>query len=349
MKCKALLRDGYWLDPPGSTLDGALPFRNWQPRGCMLHDYTSKDVSSCLGSRRLVFAGDSTIRQVFWATAKKLDVKGAEWDLATAEKHADLKFQRFGVELEFVWDPYLNSSRLEQVLKLHRETEMWYEEAAHLPQEHKMGVAVILVGAGLWHAHRLEAAPLEEFSIAINRTISFMRPNYIRKPAGGLLEGIDESSPTQDLLLLAPVESPWYERLQAARAETITPEKVDTLNEYLFRQQLFSEKQTRPEILWSNSLMTLNQPAAFDDSGLHVVDNVAARRADILLNLRCNAVMAAKGKYPFDRTCCSSYSRPGWVQWSLLFGGIVSLPILASLSSTGNLLLPATLSEASLP
>ena len=297
----------------------------------MLHDYTTKEISACLGSRKLVFAGDSTIRQIFWATAKKLDVKGAEWDLATAEKHVDLKFQRFDVELEFVWDPFLNSSRLGEVLELQRETERWHEEASSLPREQKIGVATVLIGAGLWHARRLETAPLEDFSYAVNRTLSFMRPNFIRNPS----YSIDESSPTHDLLLLTPVESPLYEKLQPARAETITPEKINALNEYLYRRQLSSGKQTSPEILWSHSLMTLNQPAAFDESGLHVVENVAARRADILLNLRCNAVMAAKGKYPFDRTCCSSYSRPGWVQLSFLIGTALILPVLHFLSSIG--------------
>ena len=306
----------------------------------MLHDYTSKEASSCLRSRRLVFAGDSTIRQIFWAVAKKLDVKGAEWELASAEKHADLKFERFSVELEFIWDPFLNSSRLEQVLKLHRETEATY--AVQSPQKQQPGAAIILVGGGLWHARRLEAAPLGEFSHAINQTFSYIRLNFIHQPGGGLLKSIDEASPRQDLLLIEPVETPLYGKLTPARVETITPDKIRALNHFLLHQQISADKQASPEILWSHARMTYNQPAAFDESALHVVDNVAARRADVLLNLRCNAVMAAKGVYPFDRTCCSSYSRPGWVQWSLIIGGTLIFPALASLTSTGNHSLPTS-------
>ena len=285
----------------------------------MLHDYTSKEVSSCLKSRKLVFAGDSTIRQIFWAVAKKLDVKGAEWELATAEKHADLKFERFNIQLEFIWDPFLNSSRLEKVLELHHETEASY--AVQPEQKQGPGAAIILVGGGLWHAHRLEAAPLEDFSRAINQTLSYMRPNFIRQPEGGLLKSIDEASPRKDLLLIEPVETPLFDKLTPARTETITPEKIRVLNQFLFHQQVSAGKQAGPEILWSHARMTYDQPTAFDESALHVAENVAARRADVLLNLRCNAVVAARGGYPFDRTCCSAYSRLEWVQWSLIVGG----------------------------
>ena len=33
----------------------------------------------------------------------------------------------------------------------------------------------------------------------------------------------------------------------------------------------------------------------YEESGLHVVDNVAHRKADVLLNVRCNADATSKG------------------------------------------------------
>jgi hypothetical protein len=67
-RCKALLRTGRWLDPPDEN-GSRKPFVNWQPDGCMLRKYTPADIHQCMEGRHMVFSGDSTTRQVFWAMA----------------------------------------------------------------------------------------------------------------------------------------------------------------------------------------------------------------------------------------------------------------------------------------
>lgn len=66
-KCKALFEKGKLLDTPSSLSS------NWQPRGCMLYNYQSNDIQSCLREQTVVFIGDSTTRQVFLALARKLN------------------------------------------------------------------------------------------------------------------------------------------------------------------------------------------------------------------------------------------------------------------------------------
>ncbi len=68
-RCRALIQDGTWLDPPGQN-GTRWPYHNWQPRGCRLRQYSKSDIHQCLEHRHMVFSGDSTTRQVFWAMGR---------------------------------------------------------------------------------------------------------------------------------------------------------------------------------------------------------------------------------------------------------------------------------------
>ena len=75
-KCLSTLAQGRWLDPPDPDTD-AHTFTNWQAPGCLLRKYRAKDILACLSEQQIVYIGDSTVRQLYWATARKLD---AEYD-----------------------------------------------------------------------------------------------------------------------------------------------------------------------------------------------------------------------------------------------------------------------------
>ena len=330
-KCKAVIHNGRWLDP-GNQFDNKRSLEKWQPPGCLLHDYTAKDISSCLNSRRIVFVGDSTIRQIFWATAKKLDADEAGDELEKAEKHGDQNFLGAGVNLQFVWDPFLNSTRLEDELYAYRNPDDQFDSKEAKEAE---GAALLLVGGGLWHVRNIEVAPLKHFRDSIDHIVSFMRPILGVSTPLSTWDRAFTYPGSKDLLLLAPVQVPFYESLSPARAVSVTPEKIIPMNEYL--QQLSTYQGA--EVLWSYALMTSQRRRAYEESGIHVVESVANRKADILLNLRCNA---GRRMYPFDRTCCSNYSQPGWVQWLLLllFLGVLPLVTLMTFKGTVRSLSP---------
>ena len=296
-----------------------------------MHEYKENELAACLQFKRLVFIGDSTTRQIFWATAKKLDDDGARDGMGAAQKHADLEFRRNGVVLEFIWDPYLNSSRLHEELEAYRST-------SHVPTENDVkqreSAALILVGGGLWFARHVHVNTLREFRDSIDSIVPYMNPPT--EAASTVAERpFTRNHVSKNLLLVAPVQVPKYDFLSPSRSETITAEKIDAMNGYL--QQL-SEFQGA-DVVWSFYLMTRGQRAAYEQSGLHVVDNVAGRKADILLNLRCNAE-AANGiggqGYPYDRTCCGNYRRLGWVQWTGLIGTLLILPLLLWITRAGS-------------
>ncbi|KAL3424777.1 Cas1p-like protein [Phlyctema vagabunda] len=322
-KCGALLNKGEWLDPALAS-GSERPFQNWQPPGCMMHEYRKDDIKKCFQKRRLVFVGDSTTRQIYWATAQKMDFQKAQHEMESLldsdEKHVDLKFESDGVTVEFIWDPWMNSTGLDHELKHFRP----YATAAEVAKGEDESAGLILLGApGLWYARHGQENYFRDFKETVDRVIPYMDHNRADSPTERQFPAGDVSP---NFLLLAPIQVPWYPSLSPSREATMTPEKIDLMNDYL--QQVSAHSNA--DIVWSYSLMTWSGRGEYEESGLHVVENVAHRKADVLLNLRCNADAASKG-YPFNRSCCTNYSRPGFHQWLIILAGMLVIPILSFL------------------
>lgn len=294
-----------------------------------MHEYKAKDISACLQSRRVIYVGDSTTRQIFWATAKKLDKEAAEDSMLAAEKHGDLSFTSAGVQVEFIWDPFLNSSKLHEELVAYRDV---LGDTRSDTSSGTDSAALILIGAGLWHARHVEVSPLKVFQDAVDSIMPFMSPTANDVVVGAAPQPFVRKHGARNLLLFAPVQVPLYESLSPSRAASIVSEKIKPMNDYLQQLSVYQGA----DVVWSYSLMTRREKFAYEESGLHVVENVANRKADVLLNLRCNAEAANSGRYPFDRTCCSNYRRPGWVQWAVLVAGLGLLPLVTMITSKGR-------------
>ncbi|PQE02959.1 CAS1 domain-containing protein [Rutstroemia sp. NJR-2017a BVV2] len=317
-KCGALLNKGQWLDA-GPRWSSRKPFQNWQPPGCILHEYKRKDIQECFKNRRVVFVGDSTTRQIFWAVAKKMDQERAEEEMTELldldQKHKDLEFSSGGVTVQFVWDPWLNSTGLDKELKN-------FNANPRPGAKTDESASLLLLGApGLWYARHGQENYFKEFRESIEHVIPFMDHARGDSPILPGARPFPSTNKSPNFLLLAPVQVPWYQALSPSREETITPEKIDLMNDYL--QQVSAHSDA--DIVWSFSLMTWAGRGEYEESGLHVVDNVAHRKADVLLNLRCNADAVERG-YPYDRTCCNNYRQPNVIQWSIVLTGMLLLP-----------------------
>ncbi|MCJ1469028.1 hypothetical protein MMC07_007660 [Pseudocyphellaria aurata] len=323
--CGALLNLGHWLDSPESG-QLAQPFQNWQPPGCMMHEYDGTDMFTCLKFRNIVFIGDSTIRSIFWATAKKLDKKAADEEKRITEKHIDLSFTRAHVTVEFIWDPFLNSSKLQQHLVSHRNS--WDLEKHEL--NGNATAAVLMVGGGLWHIRHTDSTSLRDFKASMENVMSSMALGDSRAPNSGSSKRIQARPIARNLVVIAPVQIPLYESLcPAVEVEgRITPARVDPLNDHL--RKISTHKGAT--VAWSYALMTQNEDSAYRDGGIHVVDAVARQKADVLLNMRCNAELTRVKGYPMDKTCCNRYPGLNWVQAIILIGPLVALPLIILLS-----------------
>ncbi|KAH8815738.1 10 TM acyl transferase domain found in Cas1p-domain-containing protein [Xylogone sp. PMI_703] len=329
-KCAALLNKGQWLDE-GSRWRSPKPFQHWQPPGCTMHEYERDDIKNCFQKRRIVFIGDSTTRQIYWAVARKLDSRRAEkefmatLDLEPVQQQKALEFVSDGVTVRFIWDPWLNSTRLDYELREFRPDPL---KSPIEEDEYEDSAGVILLGApGLWNARHGGKNYMKNFKEAIDHVVPYM--DHPREPEQ---DGFSTSTrftsrlTPPNLLLLAPVQDPLYTALTPSREATITPEKIDQMNDFL--QQASANSQA--DVVWSYSLMTWASRAAYEESGLHVISSVARQRADVLLNLRCNVATAATG-YAFDGTCCTHYSPVDGTQSFLILMGLIVLPGLALL------------------
>jgi hypothetical protein len=286
----------------------------------MLHNYVKEDIKDCLAGRRLVFIGDSTTRQVFWATAEKLNSESSRNRTTEVfesdRKHTDLEIVSDEVTLKFIWDPWLNSSALDRELQLFNVKSSPRDTSA----------ASILLGApGLWYARSDQDNFMKNFRDAVDRVIPYMDhvPQNLSMP-----DTFASRKSSPNLLLLAPIQVPRYESLSSQREETITPDKIDQMNDYLQQSSAYSNA----DIVWSYSRMTSASSYEYQTDGLHVIENVAARKADVLLNLRCNDKAAIRA-LPFDRTCCSDYGRPTDIQLAILLISLVVAPTIFILRS----------------
>ena len=304
--CQRLLTKGRWLGSYESPSRSVL--NNWQPAGCMLHEYKAGDITTCLAARKVTFIGDSTIRQIYWALTRKLDAQVTGDRNPAPKLHDDLTFHTADVTVEFVWDPFLNSTALNRHLLGLRHA---IDDTSLAERSTTPAIPILLVGGGLWHARHLGPESLKQFRRSIDRIALGLSP-----ATAITLLPTSWDQPDRNLVVLAPVQPPLYNRLSVSRAISMTPIKVEALNSYL--RQLPAHQLSH--VAWSFTEMTHERNSTFDKDGLHVVESVARQKADVLLNLGCNSLLHQKQGYPFDKTCCSTYPKLRWIQKSMLIG-----------------------------
>ncbi|KAF5611645.1 o-acetyltransferase CAS1 [Fusarium subglutinans] len=333
-RCQPLLgsngRYGSWINTPNENGSRA-PFTNWQPEGCMLHHYTPDDIKQCMGDRPLLFSGDSTVRQVYWAMARLLDRKMAVELRENTDLPSNYIFNLNGVELRSIWNPYLETSAFASQLEvfskkkhgLHEERlQHWNQENHGLYSEtHDEVPGLVLLGAGAWFALRqFNHVSYPSFKSALDNITQILHlenlPDFGTAPMDA--QGIG------DEVFIAPAKPPDYDLLPKWRkaAKGYQRGELEALNEYLYSQ----EDKHHLRLLRSFPALSYQQPETMVDiteTGMHVIDSVAEMKANILLNLRCNAKLDRKIGHPFTRTCCTDYGQRSWAHSIMLWSTFV--------------------------
>ncbi|KAM0284430.1 hypothetical protein ACHAQH_002006 [Verticillium albo-atrum] len=292
-----------------------------------MHTYLADDVKSCLGGRRLVFVGDSTTRQLFWAALRRLDMETYEREARTfavaADRSVNLSFLVHHVQLDFVWDPWLNSTTLFGQLSRFRSHPGTADYEKLAKQESRDSPAVIILGTpGLSAARNADSRYLGAFSEGINTVMHYLRGDIESSVLLPTAKAQAAYSKLPNMVLLTPVQVPAYDKLSFSRSEKITPDKIKAMNWNLEH----SDTLDQSHVTWSYNLMTEGTANAYDDDGFHVLDRVADWRLNIVLNARCNAGLARSGSPRNKITCCVPYSSPTRVQSLLLGLSLLSLP-----------------------
>ncbi|KAG1757657.1 10 TM acyl transferase domain found in Cas1p-domain-containing protein [Suillus lakei] len=308
LHCNSLLTRGTWLDEN---------HRNWQPDGCMLHVYQSKDTTPCLASRRVVFIGDSVTRSLYFHFMHIVDPKLPNYPPDDDHKHSNYSFtSESAATLDFFWDPYLNTSGTLSLVH------------GHLPS---LGVddrpAMLVLGSGLWYlryAHTTGGLSAWEANME------------------SLLESVSavQTKPADEVVML-PVEDIVHSKLSPERAETMHSSDVDAMNSDLHHRinpspGIYSIFSSSPAALPVSLPLVFNKMLddASTQDGLHFSDDIVKAHANVLLNLRCNNVWPKTS--PFDKTCCRAYPSPSFLQLAILAAVVVYGPTMWYLAYTRN-------------
>jgi hypothetical protein len=268
----------------------------WLAPGCDSRPYGVDEINSCFNHSRVVIAGDASVQGLFWSIA--LAVDGRVKRQGAVE--SNLRYSNPNLELQYLYDPFLNGSELLSTLEAYRD-------------EKPSGPSIMVVGTGRWHAAN---DAVQEFAGAIDRVAGVAHSSDTHVSLGK--KPLSAKHGPGDLLLFAPLQQPYSDH-------PLTDPKLDTyrqLNGHL--QQRFDEGAI--DVTWAFTQMTEGRRDKLIKDGPAVVDEVSRKQAEVVLALRCNAKIAAKGHFPNTRTCCANWREPNWIQTGFLMSALAVLP-----------------------
>ncbi|KAH7349889.1 Cas1p-like protein [Plectosphaerella cucumerina] len=294
-------------------------------------------MRACLLGRRIVFVGDSTIQQLYWAALRRLDPsigRKAHEDYVTLEdQYVDLSKTIDGVRVDFVWDPWLNATdRLGQLAYFRHQPDTPESEAL-ARMEDKHSPAIIVLGSpSLWPVLKEEEEYLQLFGDGINTVLPWLRVSIdemtmLPKRQVTAMARPASSMPSDEIsnsVFLIPVLSPNWESLSYAMKLIMNPEKISRMNWNLRNSDAIDQSY----IPWGFEAMTAGFEDAYLEDGIHVSQLVVDQRLTNLLNARCNAGLPIHGASS-QATCCTPYPDPSKMQRLLLSMAVMGLPWLA--------------------
>jgi hypothetical protein len=268
----------------------------WLAPGCDSRPYGVDEINSCFNHSRVVIAGDASVQGLFWSIALAVDGRVKR----QGPVESNLRYSNPNLELQYLYDPFLNGSELLSTLEAYR------DEKSDSP-------SIMVVGTGRWHAVN-DAA--QEFAGAIDRVAgiahsSDTRVSLRKKPLSG------KHGPG-DLLLFAPLQQPYSDHPTTDPKHTTYRQ----INGHL--RQRYDKGAI--DVMWAFTQMTEGRRDKMIKGGPAVIDEVSRKQAEIILALRCNAKIAAKGNFPNTRTCCANWRQPNWIQTGFLMLTLAVLP-----------------------
>ena len=223
-----------------------------------------------------------------------------------------------GIRMLQIWNPFLQTGPQNPDLTM--QLELFQQERLHpVPIKDQKSAGLIMLGAGSWFAlDHYQGEALERFQRAMNNVTDIIHHQDF--PFFGTPERhMDPFDGVGAEVFIAPVAPPLYNELPEDRKSPkgIQPGEVEAIDDYLAS----IEDNRRLSLLWSFLALTRGNPEALVDrkiTGFHVIDTVAEIKANILLNLRCNAKLDRLQGHTGDRTCCTDYNSMSLIQRGLI-------------------------------
>ncbi|KAF5234691.1 hypothetical protein FANTH_12043 [Fusarium anthophilum] len=337
-RCRAVQKTGRWIDPIRDEQGNRDPFKQWQPDGCILNHYDSEDIRRCTEGRPIVLVGDSTSKNVGLAMASLLDNKQYKKDEAARlfSKTTSYNMTYHGQRIERVANVYLSSHGVPGREQFVSHLETYAEEKTSPPSiEEQKGPAFIYIAAGAWYTHphyggigSTALDPWDDrfsaYQDHLSKVDKFIGDNtphqdWFNSP-------MDPRDGIGNQIFYAPPAGPRY----LGNDTKMVLDRGRRAEEVIEMQDWLLEKEDDFNIpfVWSIANLVEGQDKVWRDplrTGFHVKFQVAELRANILLNMRCNAKLDRMKPYPYSRTCCTDYGVKPMVQLSVVAFGIVYL------------------------
>ncbi|KAH7151677.1 CAS1 domain-containing protein [Dactylonectria estremocensis] len=327
-RCRAVLETGQWIDHPDAH-GNRLPFKHWQPDGCLFHKYTSADIRQCMEGRSFLFSGDSLTQEVVYGLGRLLDRAQANQDQQERYRSDQVvgvksTYLYRGLPLMYYLNPYLETTSDPQWDPLVEQLELfWEEQANHVFIKDQIGPALVILGAGgqFTNVGDHETKWREKYAANLLNVSEIVseRANFITEP-------MDPIDGVGNQVFFAPPSLPAYMGMNRteAKMKSLHREEITKLQEWLLQA---SDTLNFP-LTWAIPKLSIGQNKTIADpagTGYHAIEIVAETKANIYLNLRCNAKLDRQNGYPYSRTCCTDYGSKPLVQLLLVFLGLIYL------------------------
>ncbi|EKJ79148.1 hypothetical protein FPSE_00749 [Fusarium pseudograminearum CS3096] len=318
-RCRAVQRTGRWIDPPDEQ-GNRDPFHQWQPDGCILHQYDSNDIRQCTEGRHITVVGDSTSRRVAYAFTRLINRKQNIRDKAKGRfpglrGNANLTYD--GQMVQRLSDVFLQShgDMVQQQGGVAPNLDVYAAEKRDPPAiKHQKGPAMIYVAGGLWFTNDKGNATrhvpwdirFAAYKNSINNLTEFINDNT--PDHDPFTAPMDPHDGIGNQIFLSPPVGPCYQGDNPILANTSARRASEVIDIQNWLRDTESER--RIPMLWSSAGVTTNQNKTWIDpiaKAAHVIDEVAETRANIMLNLRCNAKLDRIQGYHHSGTCCTDY------------------------------------------
>ncbi|KPM44437.1 hypothetical protein AK830_g2088 [Neonectria ditissima] len=321
-RCRAVARTGQWIDPPDEE-GNRDPFTHWQPEGCILHKYSSSDIRRCLGGRRIVIAGDSTSRRVGYAFTRLLQRDEAAYDRAHYSNSEQWNVSYHSVSVERYPNAWLETLDVPaQEILVNHLRKFSKEKGKPPPIDEQEGPALVYIGAGVWFTNPGgldQKGRMHKFEQAYNNL-----SNLVDQHGKDLFtDPMDPVDGVGNQVLFAPPGGPHYLGDHPGRIH----DSIRRANEVVRMRKYLSDNEDTLNIplMWSVPGLVVGQDHTWWDprgKALHVTDIVTEMRANLALNLRCNARLDRVKSYPYERTCCTDYGVKPLVQLGVVYAGL---------------------------
>lgn len=351
-RCDSILRSGRFLDDGYTTASPTV----WAPEGCVMRDYADLTaLQTCLRpGDQVIFYGDSTARQLYWAMVSTLDKH--VW--SDGNIHGNHFWTRDGITVRLFWDPFLNNSESSQhvrdIAQLGRDAPVndilieFNKDPNYVPKTYMYATT------GLWHAmfDSGEEHVFEGFKASLDEFVNVMKTR-----ADDAFEAV----------YFGPTMVTYFPLLDPSRIDQITPGVIRRMLQY--SDEVFGydrswsgkgyakgpraymgagagatykrAKRASPvdgDIEVSihyvpvfNEIGGSSHLGLYDMIGLHYSTSAPFLQKNLLLNHMCNGRVSEQNPnraVTDGTTCCTPYPREPsvWPPFKVLFlGGLVTL------------------------